>query len=136
VTIDDGLPTVAEYRALRAAVGWPSPDPGTCRAALDASVHGVLARRRSEVAGMARLVGDGAMYLLMVDVVVHPAHQGAGIGARLVERLVRFAGARRVQLVAAPSVVPFHERLGFGRDASHLMTYRTLGSLGEYFTAS
>ena len=125
--ITDGLPTVAEYRALRAAVGWPSPDPDTCRVALARSVHGVVARRGTALTGMARLVGDGAMYLLLVDVVVHPACQGAGTGRRLVERVVRFAGARKMQLVAAPGVVPFYERLGFTRDASHLMVYRTLG---------
>ncbi|AIJ26825.1 GNAT family N-acetyltransferase [Amycolatopsis methanolica] len=108
-------------------MGWPSPDDDVCRAALDGSVHGVLARGASGLAGMARLVGDGAMYLLIVDVVVHPDHQGAGLGRRMVERLVRVAGTRRVQLVAAGAVVPFYERLGFTCEASHLMAYRTLG---------
>ncbi|ROS41429.1 GNAT family N-acetyltransferase [Amycolatopsis thermoflava] len=127
MSVEDGLPTVAEYRALRAAVGWPSPDEEVCRAALDGSVHGVVARGGSGLAGMARLVGDGAMYLLIVDVVVHPDHQGAGLGRRMVERLVRVAGTRRVQLVAAGEVVPFYERLGFTCESSHLMAYRTLG---------
>ncbi|NIH77957.1 GNAT family N-acetyltransferase [Amycolatopsis viridis] len=127
VTVEDGLPTVAEYRDLRAAVGWPSPGPDACRAALENSVHGVLARDRRELAGMARLVGDGVMYLLIVDVVVHPGHQGRGLGRRMVRRLVELAGARRVQLVAAPEVVPFYEQLGFVRGTSHLMAYRTVG---------
>lgn len=126
MTLEDGLPTVAEYRALRAAVGWPSPEPDVCRAALANSVHGVVARTGPELVGMGRLIGDGVMYLLVVDVVVHPAAQGAGLGRRLVERLVAVAGARRVQLVAADEVVPFYERLGFAREPSHLMAYRTL----------
>ncbi|GHF13118.1 N-acetyltransferase [Amycolatopsis deserti] len=125
--VEDGLPTVTEYRALRAAVGWPSPDDDVCRAALDGSVHGVLARGESGPVGMARLVGDGAMYLLIVDVVVHPDHRGAGLGRRMVERLVQVAGARRVQLVAAAEVVPFYQRLGFTCEPSRLMAYRTLG---------
>nr|WP_208407207.1 GNAT family N-acetyltransferase [Amycolatopsis granulosa] len=112
---------------MRAAVGWPSPGPDICGAALENSAHGVLARDRGELAGMARLVGDGVMYLLIVDVVVHPGHQGRGLGQRMVRRLVEVAGARRVQLVAAPDVVPFYERLGFVRDPSHLMAYRSVG---------
>ncbi|MDQ0378534.1 GNAT family N-acetyltransferase [Amycolatopsis thermophila] len=122
MTFEDGLPTVAEYRALRAAVGWPSPGPDVCRAALANSVHGVVARTGPELVGMGRLIGDGVMYLLVVDVVVHPAAQGAGRG----RQLVAVAGARRVQLVAADEVVPFYERLGFAREPSHLMAYRTL----------
>ena len=124
MTIEDGVPTVAEYRALRAAAGWPSPDDDTCRAALAGTVHGVRARSGNELVGMARLVGDRAMYLLVVDVVVDPGYQGGGLGRRMVERLTAVAaglGVRRVLLVAADDVVAFYAGLGFERDGSHLM---------------
>ena len=68
---------------------------------------------------MARLVGDRTMYLLIVDVVVHPAHQGAGLGRRMAGRVVRRAkeqGARSTLLVADDGVAAFYESLGFRPD--------------------
>ncbi|MCM2577975.1 GNAT family N-acetyltransferase [Streptomyces meridianus] len=118
-TVDDALPTVAEYRALREAVAWASPSPEACRTALGGSVFAVVARRRQQVVGMARVVGDRTMYLLVVDVVVHPAHQGAGLGRSLAERVVGWAqeqGARSTLLVADDDVAAFYASLGFAPD--------------------
>jgi GNAT superfamily N-acetyltransferase len=69
------------------------------------------------VVAMGRLVGDAAMNCFAVDVVVAPAHQGRGVGAAIMNKLeaiaVRETLAERVDLVAAPDVVPFYQRLGY-----------------------
>lgn len=74
---------------------------------------------------MGRLVGDAAMYCFAVDVVVAPAHQGRGVGAAIMKELeaiaAREALAERVDLVAAPDVVPFYGRLGYEPLPSELM---------------
>lgn len=60
--------------------------------------------------GMARAVGDGT-YLLIVDVVVDPAHQAHGLGRRLMHSLRRdpaVAAARHTALFAAPEVAAFY----------------------------
>jgi GNAT superfamily N-acetyltransferase len=72
-----------------------------------------------------RLVGYGGMYCLAVDVVVVPGHQGRGVGAAIMKQLetiaVREALAERLDLVAAPDVVPFYRRLGYAPLPSDLM---------------
>ncbi|TWV45995.1 GNAT family N-acetyltransferase [Streptomyces misionensis] len=122
--IDEVLPSVREYRDLRASVGWGSPSPTDCGVALEATQFGVVARHREQAVGMARLVGDKTLYLLIVDVAVHPDHQGSGLGRSMVRRLVEWAkvqGTRNTLLVASPEIVPFYESLDFSLDTSHLM---------------
>jgi GNAT superfamily N-acetyltransferase len=106
-------------------VGWPSPTVEDCRQALQGSLAAVCALDDGEIVGMGRLVGDGAMYCLAVDVVVDPRHQRHGIGRTIMERLQAIATQRRLSvrldLVAAPDVVSFHRRLGYDPLDSALM---------------
>ena len=124
--VDQGVPTVAEYQALRASVGWGSPSPEECGIALSGTTLSMVARSGDQVVGMVRAVGDTAMYLLIVDVMVHPEHQGSGLGRRMVTALVDEAvrhRTRSVLLVADDGVVPFYETQGFSTDPSRLMRY-------------
>jgi GNAT superfamily N-acetyltransferase len=125
VELIERLPSAAEYVALRGAVGWPSPGLKECERALHGSVASVCAVEGGEVVAMGRLVGDAAMYCFAVDVVVAPMHQGRGLGAAIMGELeaiaAREALAGRVDLVAAPDVVPFYRRLGYGSLQSELM---------------
>jgi GNAT superfamily N-acetyltransferase len=119
------LPSATEYVGLREAVGWSSPGVEQCERALHGSVASVCAVEGGEVVAMGRLVGDAAMNCFAVDVVVAPAHQGKGVGAAIMSQLeaiaVREALAERVDLVAAPDVVPFYRRLGYAPVPSELM---------------
>lgn len=122
--LDPAPPSPEEYLALRAAVGWGSPSADACRRALDDTVSGVTARHEQQAVGMARLIGDRTMYLFVVDVVVHPDHQRAGLGSRMVNTLVDWARARGVRatmLVADAGLVPFYRALGFEPDPNQLL---------------
>jgi GNAT superfamily N-acetyltransferase len=120
------LPTVDEYVALLRRVGWTPPPAEDCRRALDGSLATICAvDERETVVGMGRLVGDGRIYCFAVDVVVAPDAQGQGLGRRIMDALEALATRRglgtRVDLVAAPDVVPFYRRLGYGRLPSDVM---------------
>lgn len=40
---------------------------------------------------MGRLIGDGALFLQVVDIAVHPAHQHKGLGKQIIQKLVEYA---------------------------------------------
>lgn len=121
LTIVRRMPTPEEHRRLAEAVGWSAAfNWETVPASLRGSLAGVVAMRDGEVVGMGRLVGDGAMYFYVQDLVVLPAHQGAGIGkalvAALLEHVASVAPATAfVGLFATDEAIPLYERMGFSR---------------------
>lgn len=100
--IVDGIPSVAEYRRLRDAVGWAGPGWEQCERALAGTVFGVVARKASVAVGMARAVGDLGVYLFVVDVVVVPAEQGAGVGRRMLDRMAAWLHESGTPHVGSP----------------------------------
>lgn len=114
--LDTAVPSVAEYRQLRAAAGLSPRTEEAARRGLQNTVHGVTARTREEVVGMGRIVGDDGCVYQIVDVAVHPSEQGNGLGSRVVRTLVDF-----LQTNAPPSayvcliadVDGFYEQFGF-----------------------
>jgi GNAT superfamily N-acetyltransferase len=82
-----------------------------------------------EVVGMARLVGDGALFLDVVDVAVHPTHQKQGLGKRLLQAVVdhvdQYAPNAYVSLVAdLPGGPPLYTKFGFLPTAPNIGMYR------------
>ena len=105
----------AEYRSLRAAVGWSAPlaDDAALQAAL-ARTWNVVAREAGAVVGMGRLLDDGALYATVWDMIVAPEAQRRGIGTAVLQHLLRQAAGRTiVALVATAAGRGLYERHGF-----------------------
>lgn len=107
-----------EFLNLRAAVGWPESDEESTRTALLNSLCSVVAEENEAVIGFGRVIGDGGLYFYVQDVIVHPDHQGKGVGTALMAALLDFIGsaARRgafIGLMAASGRSAFYERFGF-----------------------
>jgi GNAT superfamily N-acetyltransferase len=120
IELRDEAPSPEAFAALFATTGW---DPGgrvdavAAEAALRHSWSAVTAYADARLVGMGRIVGDGVLHGLLVDIVVDPTYQGLGIGSRIVGRLVdecRRHDIADVQLFAARGKRTFYERLGFG----------------------
>ncbi len=112
------LPTNEEYEALCRAVGWcDDVNFAVAGAALANSLFSVVAKIDDEVVGMARVVGDGAMFFYVQDVVVIPAHQAQGVGARMIREI------RDWLIATAP---PMSQAFVFEADGKHDF-YRKLG---------
>jgi GNAT superfamily N-acetyltransferase len=128
IRIEERAPTIDEYRSLRASVGWKVPDAEACSRALPSSVAAVTAWDGERPVGMARAIGDGALYAFVVDVVVRPDHQGQGVGRRLVDLLSTLVTAGSatgvVHLVADPDLVAFYQGLGWEATGSHVLARR------------
>ena len=70
------------------------------------------------LAGFGRVVGDGALYFHIQDVVIDPSFRGRGHGTRLIETLVRrilerAAPGSTIGLMAAVGREPMYEQFGF-----------------------
>jgi GNAT superfamily N-acetyltransferase len=81
---------------------------------------------------MGRVVGDGALYLYLQDVVVHPDHQRRGLGTALVTELIGQVRAAApdgafVGLFAAPGSERLYRRHGFGAPPGLTAMVRILG---------
>ncbi len=119
VVLHDRLPTIDEYRDLCTAVGWaPVLNFEAAPASLARSLLGVVATLDGRAIGMGRVVGDGAIYHYVQDVVVHPDLQKRGIGdaivGQLVARILAQAPERAfIGVFAATGTAPFYERHGF-----------------------
>jgi GNAT superfamily N-acetyltransferase len=126
VHIEERLPTVAEYVALRTAVGWRVPDHGACQRALAGSQVAAVAVDDGRVVGLGRLVGDGAFYRFVVDLMVDPSQHHHGIGRSIVAALetaaARHDAVGAVSLVADQDMVPFYELQGYEASAGTFMT--------------
>lgn len=118
VQILDRAPTPEDHARLRDAAGMSTLPAASTPRGLVGSWFAVTARAPTgEVVGMGRLIGDGALFLQVVDVAVDPAHQGRGIGSAILRRLLdhvdRHAPDAYVSLVAEPPGQALYRRCGF-----------------------
>ncbi|MGN2247383.1 GNAT family N-acetyltransferase [Frateuria sp. GZRR35] len=117
-------PTPAEYCALRLAAGLSAMDQVAAVAGLPASWCAVSLRDGEELVGMGRMVGDGALFLQVVDVAVRPDWQRRGLGRRIMAALMddarrRAPGGVIVTLLADGEATKLYEQFGFRLSAPH-----------------
>ena len=91
------VPQAQDYNRLRRDAGWPQMDPDTTRRCLPESQYLVCAFHGEEMVGTGRVVGDGGLCFYIQDVIVLKSHQGMGIGAGLMERIMAFIADRAVE---------------------------------------
>ena len=84
--------------------------------AFDNSRFKFFARDGGVLIAAGRAVADGVDCSYVCDVVVHPAHQGRGLGREIIARLVAASqGHRKIILYSVPGKEDFYRRLGFRR---------------------
>lgn len=86
--------------------------------ALQNGLVNVSAIYQDELVGMGRLVGDGAMYWYLQEIIVLPQFQRKGIGTMIVKHLVDYAKTNSatgkfttIGGVSAKGKEPFYEKL-------------------------
>jgi GNAT superfamily N-acetyltransferase len=115
----ESLPDPSEYFALFESTGWNQEyglTPEELHAAVGRSWFLLTAYWEGRLVGTGRVVSDGVLHALIVDVIVPPEYQGSGIGTSIMARLIercRAARIRDVQLFCARGKAPFYRRLGF-----------------------
>ena len=117
--LSDRPATVAEYRGLRDATELSAFSEDASKQALDRSLHAVWMRdAEGALIAMGRLIGDGACFVQVTDIAVHPDHQGQGLGTQIMQALVTWMDAHLpqgcyVSLIADPGAERLYEKFGF-----------------------
>ena len=118
IRVLERLPTPEEYEQFRQAVGWRLHDLEAARRGLLGTLFAVCAYADGVLAGMARVIGDGALVYYIQDVIVLPAFQREGVGSRLMEKVMAYIETHAsrnsvVGLMSAKGVEPFYLKYGF-----------------------
>jgi len=118
IQIEHRRASPAEFRKLRAETNWGIPTLDTAKAALSASLCGVIATSGKQTIGMVRAVGDGQLNIYIQDVIITQSLRKQGIGKMLVKAILSdlsntCPSSCKIGLFAAEGQREFYERLGF-----------------------
>ena len=111
-------PSIEEFLNLRNKIGWGELDSSLAKISLTNSLFHVIVRDKSQLIGMARIVGDGAMYFYIQDVIVDPSYQNSGVGSVLMEQIEGYLSAAAqkgstIGLLAAKGKEAFYARYSY-----------------------
>ena len=112
--------TADEYIMFESKMGDPLTSKEQAERSLAHQLFSVIAIIDNEIVGIARLLGDAAIFYYINDVWVLPEYQGKGIGTKLVEKLIEHVKETGIPgtsvslcLMSAKGKEGFYEKLGF-----------------------
>ena len=99
--------------------------------ALEKSWYLVSAYKNEQLVGFGRIICDGVVHALILDLIVHPEYQNIGIGGQILNKLVEKCKQhqiRDIQLFCAKEYSSFYEKRGFRKrpDDAPGMEYKLL----------
>ncbi|MEV4440392.1 GNAT family N-acetyltransferase [Streptomyces sp. NPDC049577] len=117
-----GVPAVDTYRRLRDATGLGAKSPEGSAIGLPNTWYGVTVHHDGETIGMGRIIGDGGCFFQIVDICVLPAHQGRGLGKRIMAALTaelecRAPAGAYASLIADGDARHLYAKFGFADPA-------------------
>lgn len=120
-------PEVEDYRRLRRICGLTPRTVTAAEAGLPNTLFAVIIRHAGQTIGMGRIIGDGALFLHIVDIAVDPSHQGHGLGKAIMAALMAHIEANapaevHVSLMADGEAHRLYAQFGF-----KLVAPRSLG---------
>ena len=112
------MPCATEFVALREKVGWGDTYLEMVEVSLKNSLFHVTVRKNSALVAMGRVIGDGAMFFYVQDVVVDPDCQGQGLGKLIMEHIERYLAntaqkGATIGLLASQGKELFYEKYGY-----------------------
>ncbi len=120
IRLIDNILQAEDFIRLRIEAGFAEIPVKHARKALQNGLINVSAIYNGELVGMGRLVGDGAMYWYLQEIIILPKFQRKGIGTMIVNHLVDYAKANSVTGkfttvggVSAKGKEPFYDKMGF-----------------------
>lgn len=111
-------PEIEDYRRLRRICGLTPRSVAAAQVGLPNTVFAVTISHAGQTIGMGRIIGDGALFLHIVDVAVDPDHQGHGLGKTIMATLMAYIEANapaevHVSLMADGEAHRLYAQFGF-----------------------
>ena len=129
ILVDNQL-SPEDFIRLKVATGFWERPVEQVKVALDNGLFNVIAVCDGKVVGMGRLVGDGAMYYYLQEIIVLPEYQGCGIGKSIVNRLLKYIKDNSIPgtnvsigLTAVKGKESFYEKFGFNIHSQVMSMY-------------
>jgi predicted N-acetyltransferase YhbS/catechol 2,3-dioxygenase-like lactoylglutathione lyase family enzyme len=119
IQIVNRAPTTEEYLQLLKAVGWESKSStDSVEKILAAPLFAAVAEHNGQAIGCALLLGDGATFYYVKDVMVAPAWQCKRVGSALMQAISDWLNKNGVDnalvaLITGEGLVPFYHSFGF-----------------------
>lgn len=119
IRYDEKLPDKNRFFELFLTTGWNDQyklDAEELIAAVKNSWYILSAYHSRDLVGFGRILCDGVVHALILDMIVHPDHKRKGIGTKILNRLVkkcRTHHIRDIQLFCARDKIAFYEKSGF-----------------------
>jgi len=125
-TLKFTCPSVEQFLNLRAKVGWSDLDKNLAQASLNNSLFHATIWLNEQLIGMARVVGDNAMYFYIQDLVVDPDYQKLGLGKVLMSKVegYLFESAKKgaiIGLLSAQGKESFYGHYGYTQRPNELL---------------
>ncbi len=116
------IPSIATYQHLRVAAGMSAKSADAAAKGLPNSLFAVQILHGDEVVGMGRIIGDGGCFFQVTDIAVLPAHQGKGLGKRIMREIMQFIETEvpqsaYVSLIADGQAQDLYAQFGFRHTA-------------------
>jgi len=114
-------PTPEQFFELFETTGWNSKyelSIDELYTALENSWYIISVFDNDNLIGFGRIICDGVVHALILDVIIHPERQGEGIGKEIMDKLVskcKKHNIRDIQLFSAKDKAGFYQKLGFER---------------------
>ena len=116
------IPAIDTYQLLRVAAGMSAKSTEAAAKGLPNSLFAVQVLLGDEVVGMGRIIGDGGCFFQVTDIAVLPAHQGKGLGKRIMREIMHFIEtavpeSAYVSLIADGQAQDLYAQFGFRHTA-------------------
>lgn len=106
------------YQNLRVDSGLSKKTDKASKIGLKNSIYSIMIEFKGTIIGMGRIIGDGGCFCQIVDICVHPKHQGKGLGKIIMKNLTSFINDNLpescyVSLIADGNASFLYEKFGF-----------------------
>lgn len=110
--------TTTEYQSIRETTDWCSLKNDMVEKALKNDLFSISVYDKDKLIGIGRVIGDGAIYFYLQDIIVIPEYQNKGIGLLMMEKIEEYFSIAAnsnsfIGLMAAKDVKEFYEKFGY-----------------------